>query len=229
MRTVLYVVHNHPNVMPGGAETYATELYQVMKMSSRYKPVLVARTGPPVSRGGRAHEGTLLESVGADPDEFYFHTEVEANDWFLSSSRDKAVYTRYFRDLLLAYRPDVVHFQHTLFLGYDILRETRRTLPSAKIVYTLHEYVPICHNSGQMMTTSGELCSRATPRRCHECFPDISPQQFFLREEVHQVASGGGGPVRFAEPVLDRPLRGLGHFSREDCPGAKWADAGTPG
>lgn len=180
--TVLYVVHNHPAVMPGGAETYALELYEAMRSSDRYRPVLLARTGPPVSRSGRVHEGTLLEPVGGDPDQYFFHTDIADYDWFLSTSRNKDVYTRFYRDFLEAYRPDVVHFQHSLFLGYDILRETRRTLPDAAIVYTLHEYVPICHNNGQMFRTSGEPCGKASPRRCHECFPDISPQQFFLRE-----------------------------------------------
>jgi glycosyltransferase involved in cell wall biosynthesis len=182
MRTVLYVVHNHPSVMPGGAETYALELYTAMQSSESYHPVLLARTGPPVSAGGRAHEGTLLESVPGDPDQYFFHTDIGEYDWFLSSSRNKEVYTRFYRQFLEALRPDVVHFQHTLFFGYDILRETRRTLPSAAIVYTLHEYLPICHNNGQMFRTTGELCSQASPRRCHECFPDITPQQFFLRE-----------------------------------------------
>lgn len=182
MPTVLYVVHNHPSVMPGGAETYALELYDAMRSSGRYDAMLLARTGPPVSRGRRVHEGTLLEPVGGDPNQYYFHTDIEDYDWFLSTSRNKDVYTRFYREFLQAVRPDVVHFQHTLFLGYDILRETRRTLPDAAIVYTLHEYLPICHNNGQMFRTTGERCLQSSPRRCHECFPDISPQQFFLRE-----------------------------------------------
>ncbi|HEX8770092.1 MAG TPA: glycosyltransferase, partial [Acidimicrobiales bacterium] len=181
-RTVLYVMHNHPSVMPGGAETYGLELHEAMKASDRYRPVVLARTGPPVSRSGRVHEGTLLEPVDGDADQYFFHTDIADYDWFLSTSRNKDVYTRFYRDFLEAYRPDVVHFQHSLFLGYDILRETRRTLPDAAIVYTLHEYLPICHNNGQMFRTTGEPCTGASPRRCHECFPDISPQQFFLRE-----------------------------------------------
>src|SRR5581483_10214998 len=108
------------------------------------------------------------------------------------------VYTRFYRQFLLAYRPDVVHFQHTLFLGYDILRETRRTLPDAAIVYTLHEYVPICHNNGQMFRTSGERCTAASPRRCHECFPQYSPQDFFLRERF--IKSHLGVVDRFVSP-----------------------------
>jgi glycosyltransferase involved in cell wall biosynthesis len=181
-KKVLYVLHNHPAVMPGGAETYALELYRAMRDSGPYETILLARTGPPVSRSGRVHEGTLLEPVGEDPGQYFFHTDIEEYDWFLSTSGNKAVYTRFYRDFLRAFRPDVVHFQHTLFLGYDILRETRRTLPDAAIVYTLHEYLPICHNNGQMFRTTSERCTEASPRRCHECFPEVSPQQFFLRE-----------------------------------------------
>jgi glycosyltransferase involved in cell wall biosynthesis len=33
-----------------------------------------------------------------------------------------------------------------------------------------------------MVRRSGELCKGASPRRCHECFPDISPGDFFPRE-----------------------------------------------
>ena len=59
----------------------------------------------------------------------------------------------------------------------------RRVLPDAPIVYTLHEFLPICHRDGQMVRTSAtELCTEASPRRCHECFPEISQQEFFLRE-----------------------------------------------
>jgi glycosyltransferase involved in cell wall biosynthesis len=31
-----------------------------------------------------------------------------------------------------------------------------------------------------------ELCHEASPRRCHECFPDISPQTFFMRKRFVQ-------------------------------------------
>ena len=63
---------------------------------------------------------------------------------------------------------------------------TRRVLPEAPIVYTLHEYLPICLREGQMIRTErkgNELCTHASPRRCNECYPGISTQQFFLREK----------------------------------------------
>ena len=55
----------------------------------------------------------------------------------------------------------------------------------APILYTLHEYLPICHRQGQMLRTehkNEELCLKASPRRCNECFPDIPSSEFFLRE-----------------------------------------------
>jgi glycosyltransferase involved in cell wall biosynthesis len=70
-----------------------------------------------------------------------------------------------------------------------MIRETRRTLPNAVIVYTLHEFGSICHHNGQMTRRlSNELCYAASPRRCHECFPAIPAQTFFLRERFIKSA-----------------------------------------
>jgi glycosyltransferase involved in cell wall biosynthesis len=61
-------------------------------------------------------------------------------------------------------------------------------LPEAAIVYTLHEFLPICHNNGQLVRTmSGDRCTESSPRRCHECFPQIAPQEFFLRKRFIQT------------------------------------------
>jgi glycosyltransferase involved in cell wall biosynthesis len=36
----------------------------------------------------------------------------------------------------------------------------------------------------------GELCDEESPRRCHECFPEYSPQTFFLRKRFIQAQFG---------------------------------------
>src|SRR5918999_217024 len=182
-RKVLYVCHNHPSVRPGGAEAYALELYEAMRASDEFEPIFVARSGPPVSTVSRPHEGTLFTTINEDPNQYLFYTDVSDFNWLFMTSPHKDVYVKYFREFLVAYQPDIVHFQHTLFLGYDLIRETRNTLPDTPIVYTLHEYVPICHRNGQMVRTkSQELCHESSPRRCHECFPEISQQAFFMRK-----------------------------------------------
>jgi glycosyltransferase involved in cell wall biosynthesis len=186
-RKVLYVCHNHQSIRPGGSEAYALELYEAMRASSEFEPILVARSGPPVSTVSRPHEGTLFTAVNEDPNQYLVYTDLSNYNWLFSTSPHKEIYTKYFREFLTAYQPDIVHFQHTLFLGYDLILETRKALPNTPIVYTLHEFLPICHRQGQMIRTHNEeLCRESSPRRCHECFPDISPQTFFMRKRFIQ-------------------------------------------
>jgi glycosyltransferase involved in cell wall biosynthesis len=185
---VLYVSHNHPAVRPGGAEAYAHELYRALRDGDEFEPVFLARTGPPVSNVSRYHEGTLLTGVTDDPNEYFFYTDTLEYDWLFGSPRDKMALVRFLREFLRAQRPDVVHFQHSLFFGYDSIRAVRRTLgEEVPIVYTLHEFLPICHRNGQLLrTTTDKPCMEPSPRRCHECFPEVSPQTFFMRKRFIQ-------------------------------------------
>jgi len=180
---VLFVAHNHPTLHPGGAEAYALELYEEMRETPGIEPMMLARIGSNVARRRVSHPGTPFSSVNGDPGQQFVFTETEHFDFFTLTSRDKSLYSRHLTDYLLAHRPDVVHLQHTHFIGVDLVSQIRRVLPDAAIVYTLHEFLPICHRDGQMVRTSGdELCGEASPRRCNECFPELSPQAFFLRE-----------------------------------------------
>jgi glycosyltransferase involved in cell wall biosynthesis len=180
---VLYVAHNHPTLHPGGAEAYALELYEAMREEPGMEPVLLARIGSNVARQRLSHPGTPFSAVNGDPDQYFVFTETEHFDFFTLTSRDKSLYSQHLTNFLRAQRPDVVHLQHTHFIGVDLLSQIRRVLPEAKIVYTLHEFLPICHRDGQMVRTfNSELCGEASPRRCNECFPQISQQSFFLRE-----------------------------------------------
>jgi glycosyltransferase involved in cell wall biosynthesis len=180
---ILYVVHNHPAIRPGGCEAYALELYEAMRDSSEFEAVFMSRSGPPVSVTALHHEGRPITLVNDDPNQYFFYTDLSDWEWTYGRSPRKSALTRFFRDFLLDQKPDVVHFQHTQFLGYDILRVVRNTLPDVPIVYTLHEFLPICYADGKMLRTrNDELCLEASPRRCHECFPQITQQTFFMRE-----------------------------------------------
>ena len=180
---VLYVVHNHPAVYPGGAEAYAYELYEALRDSDEIEPLLVARIGSGPSMKRRPHPGAPFSAVTPDdPNQFFLYTDWEGYDWFRMTSRDKRLYATHLTEFLRVHQPDVVHFQHMHRIGWDAVSHTRRVLPDVPIMFTLHEYLSICHRDGQMLRRNGELCKEASPRRCHECFPDIPPQEFFLRE-----------------------------------------------
>ncbi|HZO58295.1 MAG TPA: glycosyltransferase family 4 protein [Solirubrobacterales bacterium] len=179
---VLYVLHNHPALFPGGAEAYALELYETLRESPEFEPLLVARIGSNIASARGAHPGAPFSAVGGDPNQYFLYTQTDDFDSFKMTSRDKNLYTQYVAEFIEAHKPDIVHFQHTLFIGYDLVSAVRRMLPDAPLFYTLHEFIPICHRDGQMFRTNGELCTHASPRRCNECFPAIPPQDFFLRE-----------------------------------------------
>ena len=185
---VLLVCHNHPALRPGGAEGYAMALYQAIRADAEFEPLLVGRAERGEgSDGRRDSESGRLTAANDDPNQFLYYTDTAQWDWFYGRSNDRSALTRSFRDFLLAQRPDVVHFQHTVFLGYDMVRITRNTLPGVPIVYMLHDYLPICQRSGQMVRTKNNaLCQEESPRRCHECFPQFSPQTFFMRKRFIQ-------------------------------------------
>jgi glycosyltransferase involved in cell wall biosynthesis len=189
-KRVLQVCHNHPRARPGGAEVYALELHRHLRDSREWEPIFLARSGPPHSAERAPADGSRITPVEGEVDEFLLHTEGLDFDWMFGTMRRcEDLYSEDLRRFLLAARPDVVHFQHTLFIGYDAIREVRRTLPGVPIVYTLHEFLPVCHNKGQMVRTfDRSLCGEASPRRCAECFPGIEPDQFLLRERFIRAA-----------------------------------------
>jgi glycosyltransferase involved in cell wall biosynthesis len=173
---VLFVCHNHPSIRPGGVETYALELCSGMRAAGDFEPLLLARVRDPKAV-------SVITRASKASSEYFFHNDHAGYDALYGTCSDKSFVTRHFREFLEEHAPDVVHFHHTLFLGYDLIRQTRNTLPSAPICYTLHEYVPICHHNGQMVRTfDGTPCEKASPDRCHECFPDVSAQSFFMRK-----------------------------------------------
>jgi glycosyltransferase involved in cell wall biosynthesis len=184
---VLLICHNHPSLYPGGTEAYALETYEEMQASGEVDPIFLARVGTTASTKPVPHPGTPFGLVDPDDPQFFIFSELSDFDWLTLSAKKKELFTTHLREFLLTHRPDVIHVHHTLYLGIDLLREIRSTLPNTLIVHSLHEYRPICHRDGVLVRTrDAELCTHASPRRCHECFPDISEEAFFMRQRFIQ-------------------------------------------
>jgi len=68
------------------------------------------------------------------------------------------------------FRPDLVHFQHLMYLGLDAPRRVKlRQLP---VVLTLNEYWLLCARGGQLLMADGTRCERAIPGTCARCLAD---------------------------------------------------------
>lgn len=175
--TVLYVCHGHPDARPGGAEVYAWELFLAARAAGRVKPYFLARAdGRPSDAPPFAHP--------QHPDCFLAPFDLRNYDPFSHELRDATVYYRGVGPLVRQLNPAVVHVQHTFGMGYEMLARLREWLPGVKVVYTLHEFHPICHNGGQLFTTHDRTpCRAAAPEACNKCFPDLSPFSFMLRKK----------------------------------------------
>jgi len=138
----------------------------------------LARVGPTTHS---RRPGTPYQSLPGRKREILFYTD--RFDQFMLSQREETAITLHFRELLQDLRPEVVHFSHILYLGVETIRQVHNTLPHAVIACTLHEFHPICASDGRMIRTlDRRLCEYSSPIRCHQCFPDRTPQDFLLRE-----------------------------------------------
>jgi hypothetical protein len=110
---VLYVLHNHPVIFPGGAEMYALELFEALRGSDEIEPMLVARADLRQAQESGLYAGATFKPVQGDPQQYLMFTEFEQFDPVLGTSRSKSLFTVEFANFLRTHRPEVVHFQHT--------------------------------------------------------------------------------------------------------------------
>jgi glycosyltransferase involved in cell wall biosynthesis len=176
---ILFITHNHPALHPGGSEIFAYDLFKAVKHSGSVEAMFLACTNQ-VHRDRKP--GTSFQTVARSGDEVLLW--AGHFDHFTLSQVDLHAVVPDLSAFLAAFKPDVVHFHHSLLIGVEMIYLVRRLLPRCRIVYTLHDYYPICANHGQMVTAGRrELCRRASPDACGKCFPDITPDRFVLREK----------------------------------------------
>jgi glycosyltransferase involved in cell wall biosynthesis len=175
---VLLVSLYHPELVRGGAQTVAYELFRGLRELPEIEPVLLAsadQTTPSLFKSG-----ARITGFDGRENEFLFLAQEYDHGWEKSGS---ALLAEAFEDFLRLIAPDVVHFHHFMTFGIDFLTLARRVLPAARIVFTAHEFLTICAADGHMLRRHEKaLCGKASPVRCHQCLPERPPEQFFLRE-----------------------------------------------
>ncbi len=173
-RRVLVISHSHPELSKGGAEIAA---YNHYLQCTETAPATTWFLG--CSRESPAHHVGAVFSQPFGGNEYVY--ACGAFDWFNFSNMDPR-FPDEFRALLRELKPDVVHFHHYINVGLEAILHVKETLPACRITVTLHEYLAICYHYGQMVTKPAlTLCYGATPRKCTKCFPERSPEDFFLR------------------------------------------------
>lgn len=176
---ILFVSVFHPELVRGGAQQAAYELFLAARESGLDATFLASvepRIAPALFK-----PGAVVTGFDGRPNEYLFLSDAFEHAWYRNLSIRALTW---FAEFLRDQRPDVIHFHHFMTLGLDLFLVARRVLPEARLVLTLHEFLGICRADGHMVRVHERaLCTRASPVRCHQCFPDVTPESFRLRED----------------------------------------------
>jgi glycosyltransferase involved in cell wall biosynthesis len=187
---ILVMAHAHPDFSLGGGEIAAYNLFNAYRQDAAVQDAWF------LARADRGR-GTTGQISLRRPNEYLWDQAV--HDWHRMKALHQDSVVTWFADLIRALRPTVVHTHHYAHLGLEYLRVIKQVDPNIQIWMTLHEYMAICRNQGQMIKTgSFRLCSRSSPDDCSRCFPDTPPEDFWLRK--HYFMSHFDGVDRFVSP-----------------------------
>ncbi|HLY07064.1 MAG TPA: glycosyltransferase family 4 protein, partial [Rhizomicrobium sp.] len=176
--TVLLVSLFHPELVRGGSQQVCYELFQGLRAADDVRPVLLASVDS--NYPALFKSGARITGFDGKHDEFLFLSR--SYDYMWHRVQEPLLVESY-AEFLENVRPDVVHFHHFLTFGIDFVTLTRRILPHAKIVFTFHEFLAMCMAHGHMVrTTDGAPCDHESQVRCHQCFPERAPEDFFTRK-----------------------------------------------
>jgi glycosyltransferase involved in cell wall biosynthesis len=193
---ILIISHGHPALVAGGTEFCAYDLFCELNRTGAADASFLACV---TALHRPAGEGSKLQSYNGAEKEYLLHVG-QFDPFMLAHGIDSATLDDFGR-LLDRLKPDIIHFHHLYLIGAESLALVRNRLPNTRIVFSLHDFHPICHRDGLMVKAGSEaLCSEATPDACHGCFGDISAARFSLRN--HHFQNMLGLVDRFVAPSL---------------------------
>ncbi|MBV1797735.1 glycosyltransferase [Siccirubricoccus sp. G192] len=176
---ILFISVFHPEIFRGGAQQAAYELFLGAREAGLDATFLASVE--PGQAPALFKPGAIFTGFDGRPNEYLFLSDSYDHAWHRNLNI-RAL--RWFEEFLLDLKPDIVHFHHFMTIGLDLFLVARRVLPKAKLVLTLHEFLGICMANGHMVRKNEKaLCTKASPVRCHQCFPDLTPESFQLRED----------------------------------------------
>lgn len=183
MKKYLSISLLHPKLVRGGGQQIAYEVFKGAQEDPEISAHLLAGIDPALPNANTP-PGAVFTGLDGEKNEnllvsygFDVRNHLQTS-WFVIEKLKE-----YFEDNSF----DWIHFHHSLFVGLDMLDIVKQMQPQAKIFYTLHEYLPICLADGQLKKKYNKsMCYDPTPQACFKCFPELSVDYFFLRNQLFQ-------------------------------------------
>jgi glycosyltransferase involved in cell wall biosynthesis len=159
---ILLVSHNVPPHGNAGTETYTADLARELARRGHAVAIFAAKKDI-LRKDGRV----LVRRDGAIEVREIVNNLYHAH--FRGTWENERV-ERAFAEHLRDHRPDVVHFQHLMYLSAGCVELARRA--GARVVFTLHDYWLTCARMGQRVHSDGGLCQTVDFARCGTCLVD---------------------------------------------------------
>jgi glycosyltransferase involved in cell wall biosynthesis len=171
---VLLVSHRFPPEGTAGTENYTAALGAALAARGHEVSVFSSRkeiSAPDLSLRRREHAGIAVHEVVNN----LFHRDFRET-W------DHPGIEALFRGVLDRVAPEVVHFQHLLYLSSGCVpAAAARDLP---VLFTLHDYWLQCPRFGQRLHPDGGRCETIDFARCGTCLPSFQYAQTQAQRRV---------------------------------------------
>lgn len=189
---VMVLSHTHPSISKGGAEIASYALFEGLRglgVDARFVAACPEADLPRLRLGSAAERIVVTEPQLYDD---FYHVAAPSVLAQLGA-------------MVAEERPAVINVHHFLGFGMNGLRSlgSHADRPgAARVVLTLHEFLAICQNHGQMVKrATRHLCDAASPNDCAACFPERTPERFGIRRrfalDAFAGCSGFVAPSRF--------------------------------
>jgi len=189
---ILLVSHLFPPTDNAGTELYTLRLAQELVRAGQEVAVVTTRKEverPDLALSETEHEGIPVFEL--------------RNNLFYEDFRETWEHPgieRVFEQVLEAFAPDVVHFQHLMYLSVGCLRLARQR--ARTVLMTLHDFWLQCPRFGQLVHPEGTLCHAVDYGRCGTCLPSFKWGQSALERKTGRAIAS----VRSAVGVNFGPL-----------------------
>lgn len=177
-KRILVVSHGHPDFSLGGAEVAAYNLFKA------YLEHELVENAWFLARADKGKGATGAISIHRENEYLW---EQSVNDYFYMKPANPEAVAVKFVDFIKAIKPNIVHIHHYVHFGLDIFRLIKSVDDNIKIIFTLHEYIAICANNGQMIKNNSQmqLCNGSSLEECRRCFPERSAEDFWMRKHLY--------------------------------------------
>jgi len=196
---ILLVTHRYPPAHSAGTEVYTAELARRLAARGEDVRVFTAEKDvalPDLGLRERRHEGIPVREL--------------VNNLFLTDFRqtwERPEIERLFGQVLEELRPDVVHFQHLMYLSVGCLREAARR--GCAVVFTLHDFWLQCARFGQLVHGDGSICHVVDFERCGTCMGTFKWRQTELQRRAGKTLARIRSATGIDLATAGRTLAGL--------------------